>query len=90
MTLREEAHRLSKADLRAFDADSWELVQEMQEAGWLGRRSSKGHVLMYAPDGVTTWTFSRDSKRGRSGRNARSAFTRWQRQQLQQRRQPEG
>jgi len=36
---------------------------------------------MYAPDGETTWSFARDSLRGRSGRNARAYFTRWQRKQ---------
>lgn len=72
---------LTKTDLKHFDGESWKLVQEMQDEGWRGRLASNGHVVMYAPDGVTTWTFSRDSLRGRSGRNARAVFTRWQKKQ---------
>lgn len=69
---------LHPSDLQSFDSESRQLAMDMQEAGWRGRLSSKGHLFMYAPDGKTTWTFARDSQRGRSGRNARAYFQRWQ------------
>jgi len=70
----------TRRDLRTYDNEAWSLVKRMQEHGWTGRLSGNGHVVMYAPDGVHSQTFSRDSLRGRSGRNARAMFERWLRQ----------
>lgn len=73
--------KLSRGEVRAFDAEAWALVDRMQEAGWRGRLSKNGHMVMYAPDGVSSQTFARSSLRGRSGRNAKAIFERWLRQQ---------
>lgn len=57
-----------------------QLALEMQQAGWVPRVTKAGHVIMYAPDGETTMTLSRDSLRGRSGRNMKATFERWKKQ----------
>jgi hypothetical protein len=66
-------------ELLAFDRQSRALVAEMLEHGWTGRLTSRGHALMYSPDGKTTMSLSRSSKRGRSGRNMAAEFERWKR-----------
>lgn len=81
MPSSEDVGPLSVHDLRTFDEEGRALLLDMQEKGWVGRRTSRGHVLMYAPDGEHTLTFSRESLRGRAGRNARGYFTRWLRLQ---------
>ncbi|AWN07788.1 hypothetical protein HOT31_gp117 [Microbacterium phage Hendrix] len=81
MTMVRDYERLTKADVPAFDQEALKLLCEMQDAGWRGRVSVRGHAILYAPDGVTTAAFARSSLRGRSGRNARATFERWKRAQ---------
>lgn len=78
---RGKATVLTPRDLRNFDNYALGLVMEMQESGWRGYVTRRGHAFLYAPDGVTTAAVARDSLRGRSGRNARAAFDRWKRAQ---------
>lgn len=68
---------LTRADIRTFDGDAQQLVQDFQEAGWRGYMTSRGHAFMLAPDRKTTANVSRESLRGRSGRNARAKLTAW-------------
>lgn len=77
---RTKGVKLTRADLRNFDAEATALVMDATEAGWTGQIGNRGHVFMFAPDGVTTMSIARSS-RGRTGKNARSEFTRWQREQ---------
>lgn len=72
------ARKLTKSDIRAFDQAATDLVLEMVDADWTGYISSKGHAIMFAPDGRATLSIARDSKRGRSGRNAAAAYRRWE------------
>jgi hypothetical protein len=76
-------------ELKHFDDTATRLVLEMQAHGWRGHMTSTGHAFMYAPDGTTTTSVSRESLRGRAGRNARAAFERWQRAQRQAREEAE-
>lgn len=76
-------------ELKHFDDTATRLVLEMQAHGWRGHMTSTGHAFMYAPDGETTTSVSRESLRGRAGRNARAAFERWQRAQRQAREEAE-
>jgi hypothetical protein len=73
--------QVSLDEIRTFDNDAQDLVQQYHEAGWTSRRSSKGHVIAYAPDGKTSASISRDSLRGRSGRNAAAPLKKWLRDQ---------
>ncbi len=79
-----EERLLTQRDLRTFDGESTALIFEAQQHGWRGHVSTRGHVLLRAPDGVTTMSISRDSLRGRSGRNMRAEFDRWRRKQRQE------
>lgn len=74
----EHLEPLTRRELKMFDRQAWDLISEMQAAGWTGRITNSSHAVMYAPDGETVVTLARDSKRGRSGRNARATFRRWQ------------
>jgi hypothetical protein len=72
---------MTRADLTGWDKESIDLIMDAQELGWTGRRSSKGHVILSAPDGTTTMSVSRRWSNGRSGPNMRSNLTRWVRNQ---------
>ena len=78
-----QADRVGQHRLRTFDKESRKLISEMEAAGWVKRMTKNGEAFLYAPDGVTATTVSRDSKRGRSGRNARAFFERWKKGKLQ-------
>ncbi len=80
----EAYYPLTRSDITTFDGQATELVLEMVDAGWVGRYTRKGHVVMLAPDGETTLAVARSSNRGSSGSNARASFRRWQRAQRQQ------
>lgn len=71
---------ITRDAIRTFDSDAQKLVREFQEAGWRGYLTERHHVMLLAPDGVTTASVSRDSLRGRSGRNARAKLTAWLRE----------
>lgn len=74
-------HQVDLDEIRTFDNDAQDLVRQYHAAGWTSRRSTKGHVIAYAPDGVTSASISRDSLRGRSGRNAAAPLKKWLRDQ---------
>jgi len=69
------------SDVPHFDTDQKKLVKDMRTAGWRGRRTSKGHLLMMSPDGAATMTIAPTATRNRGGNNSRADFARWQRQQ---------
>lgn len=75
---------ITRADMAGFDAKCIDLAMEAQELGWTGKMSSKGHMIMRAPDGETTFSISRRWTNGRAGMNMRSNLERWKRQALTQ------
>lgn len=75
---------LTRADVPGHDDQAKDLIVEMVALGWTGRLSSKGHAIMRSPDGESTSSIARDSKRGRSGRNARADFERWKSAHLEE------
>jgi hypothetical protein len=79
--LAEAPHQVSLDEIRTFDGDAQKLVEQYHAAGWSSRRSSKGHVIAYSPDGKASTSISRDSLRGRSGRNAAAPLKKWLRDQ---------
>jgi hypothetical protein len=69
-------------DLPGFDKENRELVYAMHDAGWTGRRTSKGHFLAKAPDGSTQITVQAKNGNNRGLRNAKSTFLRWVREHM--------
>lgn len=67
-----------RSDLVGFAKECADLAMEAVEVGWTGKMSSKGHLIMRAPDGKTTMSISR-SGGGRSLKNMRSNLERWKR-----------
>jgi hypothetical protein len=54
----------------------------MCDAGWTGRRTSKGHWLGKAPDGTTTLTIPAKNGNNRGLANATAQFMRWLREHM--------
>lgn len=81
MTALAERLQVSLDDIVTFDDDAKKLVEQYHAAGWTSRRSSRGHVIAYSPDGQASASISRDSLRGRSGRNAAAPLKKWLRDQ---------
>ena len=69
-------------DLPGFDKENRELVYAMHDAGWTGRRTSKGHFLAKAPDGKAQITVQAKNGNNRGLKNARSTFLRWVRDHM--------
>ncbi|MBM4469829.1 hypothetical protein GS982_20535 [Rhodococcus hoagii] len=66
-------------NLGGFDDFAKSLVRRAIKAGWLARRSAKGHMLLYAPDGKTTTSISRDMSAPRVRENAEKPIKAWER-----------
>lgn len=75
------APTLTASDLKGFDPRQKAFVREMESYGWRGRRGSKNHVLMRAPDGVTMCTVTRKSITRNDQCNQTRIFRAWLRQQ---------
>lgn len=71
---------LTRADTRAFEDESWEIIDAAQQHGWKFRVSSKGHAIGRAPDGKTTLSVSPQNKGTSTRRNQRAPWERWLRQ----------
>lgn len=65
-------------NLGGFDDFAKALVRRAITAGWLARRSSKGHMLLYAPDGKMTTSISRDMSAPRVRKNAENPIRAWE------------
>lgn len=63
--------------LPGFDKRNRALVYAMWDAGWTGRRTSKGHWLALAPDGTTKITVPSKDGNNRGFANAHAQFMRW-------------
>lgn len=72
---------LTRAELAGFDKECLEMVLEAQDLGWTGRMGARGHVIMKAPDGVSTISISRKWRNGSGAANMRSHLDRWVRAQ---------
>lgn len=69
---------MTREDLAGWSDLTAGLVLEATAAGWVGRVSSKGHIVMRAPDGETTLGMGREEGK-RAYQNNLAAFRRWQR-----------
>lgn len=80
--MRRGGHRpwqpVTAQDLRAFGKETVALALRATEDGWLGRLSSKGHLIMRAPDGRATMSLGREEGK-RALRNNLADYRRWQR-----------
>jgi hypothetical protein len=74
---------LSAKDLKGFDRRRVALIREMESHGWRGRRGSKQHIVMRAPDGETTTCISPKVISPKNEHDVARDFRRWQRQQEQ-------
>lgn len=74
---------LSDNDLKGFDRRRVRLIREMEDYGWRGRRGTKQHMIMRAPDGVTTTAISKKVISPKDEYNTARPFRRWLRQQEQ-------
>jgi hypothetical protein len=68
----------TRADLAGYDKECIEVALSAQSLGWTGRMSSKGHMILRAPDGESTMSVSRSSN-GRSLANMKANLDRWKR-----------
>lgn len=75
------APTLTPAILRGFDRHLVAFVREMEDHGWRGRRGSRNHILMRAPDGQTMCTVTRKSYSRKDLCNQQRVFRTWLRQQ---------
>lgn len=81
---------LTAKDLKGFDRRRVALIREMEDFGWRGRRGSKGHIIMRAPDGMTTTAVSAKVISPKNEHHVAGDFRRWLRQEAQkQEAQPE-
>lgn len=69
-------------DLPGFDKRNRELIYAMCDAGWTGRRTSKGHWLALAPDGKSKITVPAKDGNNRGWKNAHAQFMRWLREHM--------
>ncbi|SLG92068.1 Uncharacterised protein [Mycobacteroides abscessus subsp. abscessus] len=67
--------------LKGFDAHARRIVRDALADGWLARRSAKGHILLYAPDGVTTAAVSRHMSVPRVRENTERPIRAWRQRQ---------
>lgn len=73
--------KLTKADLRGFDAESTKLILWAIEQGATGKVSNKGHAILRGPDGRTTAVPRLMKNRNRADRNSRAQVARLFRKQ---------
>ena len=69
--------------MAGFDADARKIIRRALDYGWKARRSRKGHMLLYAPDGLATTSISRDMSAPRVRRNALRPIETWKAQQVE-------
>jgi hypothetical protein len=74
---------LSAKDLKGYDRRRITLIREMESYGWRGRRGSKHHIVMRAPDGTTTTAISPKVISPKNEHHVAADFRRWLRQQGQ-------
>jgi len=74
--------KLTRSDLAGFDKEATDLVLEMQEYGWRGHITARGHATMRHPDG-SFQSLTRASNRAKSGVAMRSRFKSWQRRRAE-------
>jgi hypothetical protein len=74
---------LSNADLKGYDRRRVALIREMEDHGWRGRRGTKHHIIMRAPDGVTTTAISPKVISPKNEHHVAADFRRWLRQQAE-------
>lgn len=59
-----------------FDADAKKILKAYLDAGWTASSSSNSHMILRAPDGVTTTALGGRTN-GRTGKNAIAPLNRW-------------
>lgn len=73
--------RLTKADLRGFDAESTKLILWAMEQGATGKVSNRTHAILRGPSGRTTAVPRKMKSMNRADRNTRAQVARLFRQQ---------
>jgi hypothetical protein len=73
--------KLTKADLRGFDAESTKLILWAIEQGATGKVSNRGHCILRGPDGRTTAVARKMTSQNRTAQNTRAQVARLFRKQ---------
>ena len=61
---------------RGFDADAKKILKQYLDFGWTASESANGHIILRAPDGITTTALGPHTN-GRTGKNAIAPLNRW-------------
>jgi hypothetical protein len=72
---------LTNKQLTGFDRRRIALIREMEAHGWRGRRGSRQHMIMRAPDGLTTTAISKKVISSNDEFNVARDFRAWLRRQ---------
>jgi predicted RNA binding protein YcfA (HicA-like mRNA interferase family) len=75
-----DAAMSSAAQAPGFDVDAKKILKAYLDAGWTATSSTNSHMILRAPDGVTTTALCSRAN-GRTGKNAMAPLNRWLRTQ---------
>lgn len=53
--------KVTRTDIQDFPGDTIDLIIDLQKEGWRAQRSNRNHVMLFAPDGVTKYSASRNA-----------------------------
>ena len=66
--------------LSGFSREKAELIRQMEDDGWTGRISSRGHALLRSPDGTASCSVSpKVGSPTRDRGNSQMIYKRWKR-----------
>lgn len=68
---------LTGREIRSFDLDARQLVDDFHAAGWRSYLSKNGHAILHAPDGKSTASVSGHSDGPHKSKAARADLERW-------------
>lgn len=68
----------ARPNMSGFDTFGKSTAKRLLEQGWVAKRSSKGHLVMRAPDGKTTTALCRDNSAPSIRENTLAPVRRWE------------
>ncbi|MDE8648060.1 hypothetical protein PXH69_24075 [Rhodococcus qingshengii] len=70
-------------NLNGFDDQAKRIAKEHFKCGWVAKVSNKGHLILHAPDGVTTAALARDTSSPHARGNAEAPLKKWRKMNAQ-------
>lgn len=55
-----EALKVTRDDIQDFPGDTISIIMDLQKEGWRAQRSNRNHIMLFAPDGSTNYSVSRN------------------------------